>query len=902
MTMKLVVLMMAISMTGAAEDEMAVHLPRLEAPFSLDGDLGDWDGALPLRLGGKSHLPLASVWPGPAPQPWENDASASLWFAWTADGLVMAGEVVNHGPDKSDISLSVAAGPDKLDVNFQDGATATLPGVLTNSKPTVHGYRFEALVPWSLLPRFKPTPGKALTMAAAVNAQGNLLRRNASQDLSCLTVRPIRFVLAAEQGGDWSPFCHFTASCGDASFAFRVECGDAMASLAKTARLAIKRQDGGSLAERSVPLDEFSRAGRLLASPELSLPSGTLPDDGCVVEAVFLDTAGTPIGQAKFCGAALPLVARRALAAASTKLLAAKLPELARRAPFQASAWFGVVSSVEWVRRSLALNQSYDNSELLSRAVAELRCRLATLEGRTLNERRGLMSLLRLAADPEAQVVVEFERSRSTPERRKGSVMVNWGGVPLMAAQVEEFDSEAEAKRGAGKPGFALLPYWNLQPGWDSYDPLAECLFLHSNLQAGAAPFAALDALDIKAVAFFASCPGAAQQNLAAWATRHRKPTVALDQIKPRDGLVACAGTPSPAIAAEKRFADAAFSRRALSAHTGVIRFQRDRLAFTLPCLSAESGQLFADMLQAGKPITAAQADQLRRAVVKASGFQPRPFQAPEGMGLFVGDVHTHSHFSDGSPSPAGLAAEAFYAQLDFCVVSDHHYHRNGAAPLEKLLDASVFRYAVIPGMEITATWGHMNVYPLRDNSPSFAQHPFASFAEGLEFAKQQGGVAQWSHPADWIYTTMDYLSTQDGVEAWESYPQRFVQWGKTGKLPPLTGGTDTHFGTFSHPVRTVILAPGPEGADLAAAIRRRDCALLDPYDGAANEFYWEFHHLPRANAGDQVFVYGDARMEQLVVDALAEGKALKESKKRLIREALANFKPEVWLGWPEMR
>jgi hypothetical protein len=110
--------------------------------------------------------------------------------------------------------------------------------------------------------------------------------------------------------------------------------------------------------------------------------------------------------------------------------------------------------------------------------------------------------------------------------------------------------------------------------------------------------------------------------------------------------------------------------------------------------------------------------------------------------------------------------------------------------------------------------------------------------------------------------------------------------------LPVLTGGTDTHYGVFSIPIRTIILAESPSGDSLAGAIRHRNAARIDPYDGANYEVYWEERYYPRPNTGIDRYVYGEDRMIQLTVDALADGKYLKEQKKKQIQKALANFNP----------
>ena len=72
--------------------------------------------------------------------------------------------------------------------------------------------------------------------------------------------------------------------------------------------------------------------------------------------------------------------------------------------------------------------------------------------------------------------------------------------------------------------------------------------------------------------------------------------------------------------------------------------------------------------------------------------------------------------------------------------------------------------------------------------------------------------------------------------DAWEHYVRFYEAWKKNGKLPVMVGTTDTHSGTFGWPERTLILAPSPEGNDLAKAIRRAKVIMISPRGG--NFFY----------------------------------------------------------------
>jgi hypothetical protein len=108
---------------------------------------------------------------------------------------------------------------------------------------------------------------------------------------------------------------------------------------------------------------------------------------------------------------------------------------------------------------------------------------------------------------------------------------------------------------------------------------------------------------------------------------------------------------------------------------------------------------------------------------------------------------------------------------------------------------------------------------------------------------------------------------TGTDIDAWEHIPPRYNEWKAAGILPAITGTTDTHSGTFDVTERTIVLAPGPTGRDVADAIRKKQVVALSFF---------------RAR-----FLYGPDEMTSLVWSALAEGSALKAAKAERIKAAL---------------
>jgi hypothetical protein len=921
-------------------------ISRLDSPLMLDGNLDEWQKVLPIFLGRKEHLPVLVFWPGPQAQPWQGPESASMIFyaAWTDGGLALAAQVTDRDLTKaiqdgkinsnvtmilspSGISDFTATNAEKLqltisppvkgelEVSIQEKSESSSGMIEKKVRLTSEGYCFEVLIPWKVFSSFKPKAGASLSFQLSLKTHGGiLLQRNASQDQPITHPQPMRFVLAEKNASsicqDLSLYSWINTSCpccGDA-MKIRFETFPIVTMLGTGVRIYVSAKDGKTLLEKRFAFSEFTSSGGQWVSPQVSLSNAKIPEDGCDITASVVNAKDEVVGIVRYSNAALPLIAKRLADTAVKKIYEADLPKLAQSEPFKAAAWMGVLSSVEWTRRSLELNHRLpDNSVLLGRAISELRARLAVLNGKEPVGKDAMTKLLQLTVNSDSQVLVEFERTRGLPDRKKGSVSIDWGSLPLMVAQVEEYSTAKEAVDSINKfrtPRtqkivangsdcyFTTLPYW--QPAqFEAYDSAREFLLTLTPRKIGLTSLSALEENDVDVLAFFPSCPEKLKQNLTGWAAKAGKNVIPVSQADPTK-RIAFVGMPDDSEMG-KKLKQFIVYQFAISSQTGVLRFAKGTLTFAIPCLSLDSGKLFAEAILKGQAVSSEQADQIRQAVVRAIPRQARPLKLPKGLDLYVGDVHDHTIYSDGSVTPLGLIAEAFYTHLDFCAISDHHYFRNGAAPLKPMMEKMKLNYSMIPSVELTFEWGHFNVYPLKVNSESFADCSFNTVDQILGFAKKQGhAVVQWSHPGEWKYTTRDDRSfdPDSGIEAWEGYPELYDEWKKAGMLPVLTGGTDTHYGVFSIPIRTIILAESPSGDSLAGAIRHRNAARIDPYDGANYEVYWEERYYPRPNTGIDRYVYGEDRMIQLTVDALADGKYLKEQKKKQIQKALANFNP----------
>ena len=284
---------------------------------------------------------------------------------------------------------------------------------------------------------------------------------------------------------------------------------------------------------------------------------------------------------------------------------------------------------------------------------------------------------------------------------------------------------------------------------------------------------------------------------------------------------------------------------------------------------SLEVAEGAAAAVAAGEPIALAQIDAFRTALVREiEVVEVTPLLlAPDGMKLFVGDVHMHTIFSDGSYSPVYMAMQSFVGGTDFTVITDHNAIA-GSQLAEAYCEHYGFGHSVIVGQEITMSWAHLNAYPLRE-LVDWELPPY----EMVRSAHAQGAVVQWNHPdqgSEWGKIGFAHGIGPLGVEAWEHVPPDYEQWRREGRLPTLVGSTDEHMGYFFNLERSIILAPSAGGVDLAEAVRRGNVCIIEP---------------TMANV-----VYGAPHMIARVREALLEGGELRQRRAARIQAALADI------------
>jgi hypothetical protein len=264
-------------------------------------------------------------------------------------------------------------------------------------------------------------------------------------------------------------------------------------------------------------------------------------------------------------------------------------------------------------------------------------------------------------------------------------------------------------------------------------------------------------------------------------------------------------------------------------------------------------------LVLAGRPATPVDVESLRAGVIAAiaKGIRPAATQ------LVTGDLHMHTFYSDGTCSPVTLALQAMYVNQDFSVITDHNTI-TGAARAHALVARTGLAYPLIVGEEVTTEY-HSVVFPLTERVP-----PEMSAADLTRKMHERGAYSQWNHPGfpDWGKEYLAVGLPADAFDAWEHLPAHYDAWTKKGKVPLLTGTTDTHDGTFGQqPERTIVFVDAVDGTVLANELRAKRAVAVFP-------------------DGGKLF-YGPAEQVKKALAALAEGKALKETRAKRLRAIL---------------
>ncbi len=195
---------------------------------------------------------------------------------------------------------------------------------------------------------------------------------------------------------------------------------------------------------------------------------------------------------------------------------------------------------------------------------------------------------------------------------------------------------------------------------------------------------------------------------------------------------------------------------------------------------------------------------------LKRSGDQASA-QLLGGCRWYKGDLHCHTHHSDGKQAVAEMAAAAHAQGLDFLAITDH----NTISHWDEIAAQISPPVILIPGQEVTTYKGHANVWGAK-SWMDFRLDSAEMMAQVAQAAHGQGALFSINHPKEggppWLYGE-DIPA--DCVEVWQapwfvSNYQSLAWWDsllRKGRRLVAVGGSDLH--TLPRPDRP---APYPLG------------------------------------------------------------------------------------------
>jgi len=272
-------------------------------------------------------------------------------------------------------------------------------------------------------------------------------------------------------------------------------------------------------------------------------------------------------------------------------------------------------------------------------------------------------------------------------------------------------------------------------------------------------------------------------------------------------------------------------------------------------------------------------------------------------MHAYLGDLHNHTGYSDGSMTPNDALTRAKAAGLDFMAISDHSYAIDDTEWADTLAQVEAFTengvFVALRGFEYTqGAEGHLNVYnTVRHAVRSDVGFTYADYTPNLELGQtvdgfyhwlaitgtqaldDYGTVMQFNHPGwinfnDWKYhPEVESIAQLEEIgNGWgSSYFFSWDEWVRSldyGWKVGATNNSDNHtpsWGTIT-PHRTGVVMPALTKGDLLDALRAgRTYASEDSNTELffkANG-YWMGSELP--NTGNLTFeIWGEDPDDEL--------------------------------------
>ena len=196
--------------------------------------------------------------------------------------------------------------------------------------------------------------------------------------------------------------------------------------------------------------------------------------------------------------------------------------------------------------------------------------------------------------------------------------------------------------------------------------------------------------------------------------------------------------------------------------------------------------------------------------------------------GWYSGDLHHHSNLLDADTPPEYLVRAQAADGLDFIFISDHDTVANHQAIAEFARKAGL---DFIPGLEISPSWAHFNVYPLPLGRGLDIEPAQATAAELFAAARKAGArIIAVNHPTiEYGYFTsrdagaipggyhggFNLMEINESANFSKDIPLFWDYWND-GARYWLTGGTDSHnvWREISGATRAFVHLDGPVSVD----------------------------------------------------------------------------------------
>lgn len=170
----------------------------------------------------------------------------------------------------------------------------------------------------------------------------------------------------------------------------------------------------------------------------------------------------------------------------------------------------------------------------------------------------------------------------------------------------------------------------------------------------------------------------------------------------------------------------------------------------------------------------------------------------------YKGDLHNHSHHSDGRHCLSNIFRFSETHGFDFIAVTDHNCYSQNLFNYENR--AILF----IPGMELTTYWGHMNYLGVCQPVKDIRVTSKKDLEEKTREARKKGALVSLNHPfkgpSIWEFgydIDFDTLEVWNGpwsdknAQAVELWTSMLVQ----GKKIAVVGGSDSHGSKLAHSI-----------------------------------------------------------------------------------------------------